>query len=112
MSRTFRGVVFDVDGVLEFRGRVYPGAVETVDWLRDNGIVLRFLTNSTLKSRESCARGLREKGFAVSYDQVITASYATAMYLRDLRPRSCWIMVEGDGLDEFEGFQPAAPFPK
>ena len=105
MNQAFKGVIFDIDGVLEFRGRVLPEAVETIDWLRDKGIVLRFLTNSTLKSRESCAQELREKGFAVSYEEVITASYATAVYLRELRPRSCWIMLEGEGLAEFEGFQ-------
>ena len=105
MNQAFRGIIFDIDGVLEFQGRVYPGAVETVDRLRDRGIVLRFLTNSTLQSRESCAQRLREGGFGVSCDEVITASYATAAYLQELRPRSCWIMLEREGLDEFKGFR-------
>lgn len=105
MGETFRGVIFDVDGVLEFRGKVYPGAVETIEWLRDNGIVLRFLTNSTLKSRASCAEQLKQGGFRVSHEEVITASYATAVYLEELRPGSCWIMLEREGLDEFKRFQ-------
>lgn len=99
-----KGVIFDVDGVLEFQGRVCPGAVETVQALRDRGIVLRFLTNSTLKSRESCAARLRRAGFDISSEEVITASYATAIYLKELQPRSCWIMLEREGLDEFRGF--------
>lgn len=97
-----KGIVFDIDGVLEFQGKVCPGAVETIGVLRDRGIVLRFLTNSTLKSRQSCAGRLRKAGLQISPQDVITASYATAVYLEELKPRSCWIMLEGEGLDEFK----------
>jgi len=100
----YRGVIFDIDGVLTFQGRVYPGAVEVVDALQRKGIVLRFLTNSTLKSRASAAHKLRMAGFRVEHDQVITASYATAVYLRDLKPRSVWVMVDRDGIHEFADF--------
>lgn len=100
-----RGIIFDVDGVLEFQGKVYPGASETIDLLRSKGVVLRFLTNSTLKSRRSCAERLRQKGVQVLDEEVITASYATAEYLAELKPRSCWVMLEGEGLEEFAGFE-------
>ena len=102
--KDIRGVIFDIDGVLTFQGRVYPGAVEVVDALREKGIVLRFLTNSTLNSRASAAEKLRKSGFHVDDEEVITASYATAEYLRSLHPRSCWVMVERRGIDEFAGF--------
>jgi len=97
-----KGMIFDVDGVLEFQGRVYPGAIETLDTLRERGIVLRILTNSTLKSRRSCAQKLRKAGFQVFDKEVITASYATARYLEGLNPRSCWVLLEREGLDEFQ----------
>jgi HAD superfamily hydrolase (TIGR01458 family) len=99
-----QGVIFDVDGVLKFRGQVYPGAIQTVNGLREKGIILRFLTNSTLNSRASLAAKLHRSGFLVSADEVITASYATAVYLKLQNPRSCWIMVEREGLDEFKEF--------
>jgi HAD superfamily hydrolase (TIGR01458 family) len=103
MMEVFQGVIFDIDGVLSFQGKVIPGAIETVDLLRDHKRVLRFLTNSTLKSRASCAAKLRLSGFQVYDDEVLTASYATAVYLRSLQPRSAWVMLEGAGLDEFAG---------
>jgi len=96
-----QGIIFDIDGVLTFQGQVMPGAVETMALLRSHGLVLRFLTNSTLKSRASCAAKLRLSGFQVRDDEVLTASYATAVYLRGLQPRSAWIMLEGAGLEEF-----------
>jgi len=99
-----KGIIFDIDGVLEFKGRVYEGAVETVNTLRERGMNLRFLTNSTLKSRKSCAEMLCEEGFVVTMDEVITASYATSMYLKSQNPRSCWVMLEREGLDEFKDF--------
>jgi HAD superfamily hydrolase (TIGR01458 family) len=105
VKETFQGVIFDVDGVLEFQGRVCPGAVETINWLKEHGIIVRLLTNSTLKSRASCAEKLRQKGFRLSPEEVITASSATAAYLEELEPRSCWVMLEREGLDEFNGFQ-------
>ncbi len=105
MKETFKGVIFDVDGVLVFQGKVYPGAVETINWLKERGKVVRLLTNSTLKSRASCAERLRQRGFRLSPEEVITASSATAAYLEGLEPRSCWVMLEREGLDEFKNFQ-------
>jgi HAD superfamily hydrolase (TIGR01458 family) len=103
-STPVQGVIFDIDGVLEYQGRVYPGAVETIKTLKQKGIAVRFLTNSTLKSRASCAQKLRSSGFAVEDPEVITASYATAQYLRELQPRSIWVMLEREGLNEFRDF--------
>jgi HAD superfamily hydrolase (TIGR01458 family) len=99
-----QGVIFDVDGVLTFRSQVYPGAIQAVNGLREKGFILRFLTNSTLNSRASLVTKLNRSGFQVSADEVITASYATAVYLKLHKPRSCWIMVERQGLDEFKEF--------
>jgi HAD superfamily hydrolase (TIGR01458 family) len=100
-----RGILFDIDGVLDFQGKVYPGAIETVETLRNLGFVLRFLTNSTLHSRQSRATKLRAAGFHIPAEEVITASYAAARYLQQRNPRSCWIMLEGEGLDEFWAFR-------
>lgn len=99
----FKGAIFDVDGVLEYRGAALPGAADTIERLREMGVVLRFLTNSTLKNRASCASGLERKGIRASPDEVITASFAAAAYVRSLRPRSCWVMLEREGLAEFDG---------
>ena len=101
MKRKFEGVIFDVDGVLEFQGVVYPGAVELLDHLRERSVTIRILTNSTLKSRRTCAEKLHARGFRIDPKEIITASYATAQYLKTLNPRSCWVMLKGQGLEEF-----------
>jgi HAD superfamily hydrolase (TIGR01458 family) len=78
--------------------------VETLAALRRRGMALRFLTNSTLKSRASCTEKLRSRGFAAEESEVFTASYVAAAYLRSLEPRAVWVMVERAGLDEFRDF--------
>lgn len=103
-KENIKGLIFDVDGVLVYQGKVYPGAIETIDTLRDKGMVLRFLTNSTLKSRRSCAEKLNKAGFRIYDQECITASSATAAYLEGLKPKSCWVMLEREGIDEFKSF--------
>lgn len=111
MQAQFKAILFDIDGVLEFQGRAYPGAPELLDFLRRKGIIIRILTNSTLKSRKHCTDKLTQHGFHVRQEEVITASYATAKYLKTLSPKSCWVMLNGKGIEEFEGlhFDPHSP---
>ncbi len=99
------GVIFDLDGVLEFQGKAYPGAIELLDSLRGRGVPIRILSDSTLKSRRSCTENLNKKGFTVYQHEVITASFATARYLETLNPRSCWVMLKGEGLEEFHNLR-------
>jgi hypothetical protein len=48
---------------------------------------------------------LRKAGFEASDEEVFTASYTTAKYLRELYLRSIWVMVEREGMDEFKEFR-------
>jgi HAD superfamily hydrolase (TIGR01458 family) len=100
----YQGVIFDIDGVLTYQDMVFPGAPQVVDLLRRQGLTLRFLTNSTLQSRRSCAARLRAVGFQVDEAEVLTASYLTALYLRQIKPRSVWVLVERQGVEEFVDF--------
>ena len=43
MGQKFQGILFDIDGVLEFQGKAYPGAVKLVEVLRKKEINIRIL---------------------------------------------------------------------
>ncbi len=104
-NREVKGLIFDIDGVLTYQKKTYPGAVEVINRLRSEGITMRFLTNSTLKSQHSCAAKLRDAGFIISDNEALTASFLTAEYLRTVNPRSIWLMLEREGVEEFADFK-------
>lgn len=103
-KRKFDMILFDIDGVLEYQGKVFDEAPKVVDLVRQIGIEIRFLTNSTLKSSRSAAEKLIKKGFQVFQNEVITASYATALYLKQLKPKSIWLLLAREGVEEFKDF--------
>jgi HAD superfamily hydrolase (TIGR01458 family) len=104
MISRLKGLIFDIDGTLAFQNRLYPGVAEAIGKFREKGFTLRFLTNSTIHSRRSRAIGLTKLGLRIFPEEVVTASYATACYLRQQHHYSCWIILEGEGLEEFSGF--------
>lgn len=34
--KNIKGIIFDIDGVLKYHGKVYHGAIETIDKLGNN----------------------------------------------------------------------------
>lgn len=83
MSSAPKGMLLDVDGVLVASWEPLPGAVETVAWLRERGVPFRLLTNTTVLSQEGLCDLLRDAGFDVRADELITAVVATDLYLRE-----------------------------
>ncbi|MEO8423430.1 MAG: TIGR01458 family HAD-type hydrolase [Actinomycetota bacterium] len=76
------GLLLDIDGVLSVSWEPIDGAIETLGWLRGQGIPFRLITNTTTHPRDALAHTLRESGFAVDPPEVVTAVVATAGYLR------------------------------
>ena len=55
-------ILLDVDGVLHVSGEPIPGAADAVRRLEQNGHRLRFVTNTTTRSRSQLAQELRGHG--------------------------------------------------
>jgi 4-nitrophenyl phosphatase len=74
-------IVFDLDGVV-YRGETaLPGAVATLHRLAADGHSLFFLTNNATRSRRNYSDKLERMGIPCRPEQVMTAAYATALYL-------------------------------
>lgn len=99
----FKGLLLDVYGVLEYQAACCPGALEFIQELNQRGIPYRLLTNSTLQSRKSMAKKLQNYGFEVTPEHVVTASSASAAYLRSVNAKSIRIIIDGAGTEEFDG---------
>jgi ribonucleotide monophosphatase NagD (HAD superfamily) len=67
-------ILLDVDGVLHVSGDPIAGAADAVRRLRENGHRLRFVTNTTTRSRAQLAEMLRAQGIELEEDEVQTAA--------------------------------------
>lgn len=98
------GVLLDIDGVLAISWEPLPGAVETMRWLRTEGVPFRLITNTTTKTRADLAGTLRGAGFDVRDDEIVTAVVATAGYLRTHHPGApVFVLSDGDATGDLEG---------
>jgi len=98
------GLLLDIDGVLTVSWEPIPGAVEALGWLRERGIPFRLITNTTTHARDELAATLREAGFDVRAEEVVTAVVATASYLRTHHPGAgVFVLSDGDPRGDLEG---------
>ncbi|MEU6244080.1 HAD-IIA family hydrolase [Streptomyces sp. NPDC047024] len=95
--RGVRGVLVDIDGVLTVSWRALPGAVEALRVLRDGGLGVVLVTNTTSRTRVSVAAALAGAGFAVDADDILTA---TAAHLAGAR---CALLNSGDIEEDLAG---------
>jgi HAD superfamily hydrolase (TIGR01458 family) len=78
-------ILLDVDGVLHVSGEPLPGAADAVRRLRENGHRLRFVTNTTIRSRAQLAEMLRSHDVELADDEVQTAASAAVSILKGKR---------------------------
>jgi HAD superfamily hydrolase (TIGR01458 family) len=98
------GCLVDVDGVLRVDDWLIPGAAAAIATLRARGFVLRFVTNTSVRSRASLRENLQSLGLSIGDDELFTAPVATAAYLRARGYRRLFLLVKGDVVDDFADF--------
>jgi HAD superfamily hydrolase (TIGR01458 family) len=90
-------VLIDIDGVLTVSWRPLPGAVAAVGRLRDAGLRLALLTNTTSRTRARTAATLAEAGFPIAAGDILTAPALAAGYLAEHYPGArCLLLNSGD----------------
>src|SRR5919197_4296846 len=65
-------VLLDLDGVLYVEDERIPGAIEAVAALRDRGLRLRFVTNTTSRPGRDILARLERLGMPVPEDELVT----------------------------------------
>ncbi|WP_327319385.1 HAD-IIA family hydrolase [Streptomyces sp. NBC_01235] len=92
-----RAVLIDIDGVLTVSWKPLPGTVEALRAVREAGLGVALVTNTTSRTRASIARTLAEAGFAVAAEDVLTAPAVTAAHLAERYPQArCTLLNSGD----------------
>ncbi len=103
-----RGVLIDLSGVLYVGRDPVPGAVRALQRLRDAGLPVRFLTNTTRQTRRSLLGKLAGLGFAMDERELFTASAAALKLIQRRGLRPC-LLVHPGLLAEFHGVETRNP---
>jgi len=79
-----KGVLIDLSGVVYDGGAVLPGAAEAIGRLRGAGMPVRFLTNTTRRSKRLILEALQDMALEIAPEEVFTpASAARQMLLAE-----------------------------
>jgi HAD superfamily hydrolase (TIGR01458 family) len=106
----YQGVLMDIDGVLTVSWRPLPGAVNAIAELRAAGYRLRFVTNTTSRTRRVLSETLIRAGFDITPGEILTAAAATAAYLRRAHPGArCYLLTSGEVESDFDGIALTGP---
>ena len=99
-------LLVDIDGVLTVSWKPLPGATQALRRLRHQDIPIRLITNTTTKTRDDLGATLRDVGFEVADDEIVTAVVATASYLRRSHPGAkVFVLSDGDATSDLDGVQ-------
>jgi HAD superfamily hydrolase (TIGR01458 family) len=95
-------ILLDVDGVLHVSGEPIAGAAAAVRRLRADGHRIRFVTNTTTRSRAQVGDQLRQMGIEVDDEELQTTGVVAA---RALKGKRVLALTMPGLLDDLEGLQ-------
>jgi HAD superfamily hydrolase (TIGR01458 family) len=95
-------ILLDVDGVLHVSGAPIAGAAAAVRRLRADGHRIRFVSNTTTRSRAQVGEQLRQMGIEVEDDELQTTGAVAARVLAGKRVLA---LTMPGLLDDLEGLQ-------
>ncbi|WP_376789932.1 TIGR01458 family HAD-type hydrolase [Thermoflexus sp.] len=99
-----RAVLLDLDGTLYTAEGPIPGAVEAVRALRTRGMTVRFVTNTTTRSRRALAERLTLMGFPALPEEIYSPPWAAGRFLKAQGARAFLLIPEG-AREDFAGVQ-------
>jgi HAD superfamily hydrolase (TIGR01458 family) len=107
-SDMIRGVLLDLSGTLHVGDTPVPGAVSAVRRLQEAGFILRFVTNTSRKTRKMLHDDLVQMGFAMPQEHIFTGALAVRRYLEEhrLRPH---LLVHRNLVAEFDALDRENP---
>lgn len=99
------GLLLDLDGTVYEDDALIPGADVAIQTLRDAGVPVRFVTNTTRVQRATIAGWLEGFGISAHEDDIFTPPSAAVGWLRDHGCRRVAVCLPPDGLAEFGSFE-------
>jgi len=97
-----RGVLLDLAGVVYEGDHVLPGAIDAVARLHEAGLPLRFVTNTTTKTKKALLARLSGLGLEITGEELFTPGQAARAWL-DAHDASPVLLVHPNLEVEFQG---------
>lgn len=103
-----KGVLLDLSGTLHVGDAAIPGAIEALSRLAGAGLIVRFVTNTSRKTRKMLHGDLVRMGFGMPEEHLFTAPLAVRRYLEanGLRPH---LLVHRNLVAEYAGLPQDEP---
>ncbi len=101
MPGTIRAVLLDLDGVLYVEDEPVPGAREAVAELRERGLALRFVTNTTARPRRRILERLERLGFELDAAELATPAALAVRLCREHGHRRVALVMNEDVKEDF-----------
>ena len=115
------GLLLDLDGTVYTDDAPIPGAAEAVATLREAGVPIRFVTNTTRAGPATIAGWLEDFGIPVEVGHIFTPTVVAVDWLREQGARQVAVCLPEDARSGFDGFEivpfdgsaaPYAPVPE
>ena len=103
--RATTDVLLDLDGVMYVGDEPIEGASEAVRALRGAGLGVRFVTNTTERSRAQTIAKLERMGLGANEDEVVTPAALARRHCVDAGHRTVALVMNDDVKVDFEGLE-------
>ncbi|MUW14544.1 HAD-IIA family hydrolase [Halorubrum sp. CBA1125] len=92
LADRFDGLLFDLDGVVYLGDQPVTNTVKVIERLQQEGITVRFITNSSSSTRRDIRSKLAKMGIDVEVDDVFSAAWATATYASEAGHNRAYVL--------------------
>jgi HAD superfamily hydrolase (TIGR01458 family) len=100
-----RGLLLDLDGTVYEDDALIPGADQAIATLRQGGLPVRFVTNTTRVPRATIAGWLEGYGVPAAADDIFTPPRAAESWLGEKGVRRIDLCLPEGSFGEFAGFE-------
>lgn len=96
-----KGVLFDLDGVFYVEQQLIAGGIDCLQWLNEQQIPYRFVTNNTTMCRKDLTAKLRRLGLEVDEQEIISANYAGVLLLEQRGIKRCRLVLRPEAQQDY-----------
>ena len=99
------GLLLDLSGVVYVQDEAVPGAADALAKLRDGGIPLRLVTNTTMRPRRSILERLERLGIEAEPSELLTPATLAARRCEEAGYESVSLVVLDELREDLEGLE-------